>query len=79
MEILRKVFQIEAIVNSKAPRLEHTWHVQETEMPGNSLAIQWLVLRASTAGGPGSIPGWGTKNLMPHITAKKENARVPRL
>ena len=23
--------------------------------------VQWLGLRASTAGGPGSIPGWGTK------------------
>ena len=28
---------------------------------GNSLAVQWLGLRASTAGGMGSIPGWGTK------------------
>ena len=28
----------------------------------NSLAVQWLGLRASTAGGMGSIPGWGTKN-----------------
>ena len=26
---------------------------------GNSLAVKWLGLRASTAGGPGSIPGWG--------------------
>ena len=23
--------------------------------------VQWLGLRASTAGGMGSIPGWGTK------------------
>ena len=28
---------------------------------GNSLAVQWLVLYAFTAEGPGSIPGWGTK------------------
>ena len=27
----------------------------------NSLAVQWLGLRASTAGGPGLIPGQGTK------------------
>ena len=27
---------------------------------GNSLACQWLGLRALTAEGPGSIPGWGT-------------------
>ena len=29
--------------------------------PGNSLAVQWLRLQASTAGGTGLIPGWGTK------------------
>ena len=28
---------------------------------GNSLAVQWLGLCASTAGGPGSIPGRGTE------------------
>ena len=31
---------------------------------GNSLAVQWLGLRASTAGGTGLIPGRGTK--FPH-------------
>ena len=30
---------------------------------GTSLAVQWLRLHASTAGGAGSIPGWGTKIL----------------
>ena len=30
---------------------------------GTSLAVQWLGLRPSTAGGPGLIPGWGTKIL----------------
>ena len=29
-----------------------------------SLAVQWLRLRASNAGGAGSIPGWGTR--IPH-------------
>ena len=33
---------------------------------GTSLAVQWLRLRASTAGGMGSISGWGTK--IPHAT-----------
>ena len=28
---------------------------------GNSLVVQWLGLCISTAGGPGSIPGRGTK------------------
>ena len=31
---------------------------------GPSLAVQWLGLRASTAGGTGLIPGQGTK--IPH-------------
>ena len=31
---------------------------------GTSLAVQWLRLRASNAGGEGSIPGQGTK--IPH-------------
>ena len=31
---------------------------------GTSLAVQWLGLCAPTAGGMGSIPGWGTK--IPH-------------
>ena len=30
---------------------------------GTSLVVQWLRLRASTAGDAGSIPGWGTKIL----------------
>ena len=30
---------------------------------GTSLAVQWLRLHASTAGGAGSIPGGGTKIL----------------
>ena len=34
-----------------------------SEMPGISLAVQWLRLWASTAGGTGSIPDWGTKIL----------------
>ena len=26
------------------------------------MAVQWLELHTFTANGPGSIPGWGTKN-----------------
>ena len=33
-------------------------------LEGTSLAVQWLRLHASTAGGMGSIPGRGTK--IPH-------------
>ena len=31
--------------------------------PGNTLTVPWLGLRAFTAEGLGSIPGWGTEIL----------------
>ena len=37
-------------------------------LSGNSLAVQWLGLCASTPGGTGSIPGRGTK--IPQATRK---------
>ena len=37
------------------------WEQIKEVGPGNSLEVQWLVLRAFTAEGPGSIPGQGTK------------------
>ena len=37
---------------------------QKENVDGDFLAVQWLGLRASTAGGTGSIPGRGTK--IPH-------------
>ena len=41
---------------------------------GTSLAVKWLRLRASTAGGSGLIPGRGTK--IPHAMAKKINQSI---
>ena len=43
----------------------------------NSLVVQWLGLRASTAGGMDSIPGWGTKILhtVQHGKKKKKKKR----
>ena len=35
--------------------------------------VQWLRLGASTAGGAGSIPGWGTK--IPHAALQKKKKR----
>ena len=35
--------------------------------PGTSLVVQWLRLRAPNAGGPGSIPGQGTRSHMPQL------------
>ena len=46
---------------------------------GTSLAVQWLRLCASTAGGmgsiPGVIPGRGTKTPKPHSVAKKKKQK----
>ena len=39
--------------------------------PGTSLTVQWLGLCNSTAGGMGSIPGWGTKILSDAAKRKK--------
>ena len=41
----------------------------------NSLAVQWLGLHASTAAGPRSIPGWGTK--IPLGTTRKIPLSIP--
>ena len=43
----------------------------KTTMRGTSLEAQWLRLHASTAGGVGSIPGWGTK--IPHVMQHGQN------
>ena len=34
---------------------------------GTSLVVQWLRLRTPSEGGPGSIPGLGTRSPMPHL------------
>ena len=41
------------------------------ETVGTSLAVQWLGLRASTVGGVGLIPSWGTKT--PHAMRCGQN------
>ena len=38
-----------------------------------SLAVQWLGLRAFTAKGKSSIPGWGTKNPASLVVQPKVN------
>ena len=47
---------------------------------GTSLAIQWLRLRASTAGAMGSVPGWGSSAcciVQPKKKKERERARSP--
>ena len=43
---------------------------------GTSLAAQWLRLRASTAGGLGSIPGQGTKMLQAMLFRQKKKKNL---
>ena len=45
----------------KTPFLQilHRWHLESC----SSLVVQWWRLCTSSAGGSGSIPGWGTKIL----------------
>ena len=45
------------------------WNLEKLYV-GNSLSVQRLRLHASTAGGPGSIPGQGTKIL--HATQRDQ-------
>ena len=42
-------------------------------IPGTSLVVQWIRLHAPNAGGPGSIPGQGTRSHM-HATTKSSHA-----
>ena len=44
---------------------------------GISLVVQWVKLRAPNAGGPSSIPGWGTRFYM-HATTKSLHAATKR-
>ena len=37
---------------------------------GTSLVAQWVRLHTPNAGGPGSIPGQGTRSHLPQLTAR---------
>ena len=39
---------------------------------GTSLVVQWLRLHAPNAGGPGSIPGQGTRSHMPQLRPRAD-------
>ena len=44
---------------------------------GTSLVVQWLRLRAPNAGGPGSIPGQGTRSRMLQLRAHMLQLKDP--
>ena len=49
---------------------EKVWNLEEESegKTGTSLVVQWLKLQTPNAGGPGLIPGHGTRFHMPHTT-----------
>ncbi|TEA16676.1 hypothetical protein DBR06_SOUSAS20610068, partial [Sousa chinensis] len=42
-----------------------------------SLVVQWLRLRAPSAGGPGSIPGQGTRSHIPQLRVRMPRLKIP--
>ena len=46
---------------------------------GTSLVVQWLRLHALNAGGPGSIPGQGTRSLMPQLKILHVTTKIPHV
>ena len=56
-------------------KLEFLSTLLKSYIIGTSLVVQWLSLRAPNVGGPGSIPGQGTRSRMlqlkvPHAATK---------
>ena len=53
---------------------------QQNHPLGTSLVVQWVRLHAPNTGGPGSIPGWGTRSRMhaatrsPHAATKTRSS-----
>ncbi|TEA36372.1 hypothetical protein DBR06_SOUSAS27710028, partial [Sousa chinensis] len=41
------------------------------------LVVQWVRLHAPSTGGPGSIPGWGTRSHM-HAATKSSHATTKK-
>ena len=52
---------------------------KKTSNHGTSLVVQWVRLCAPNAGGPGSIPSWGTRSRMHAATKSRLQLRVRML
>ena len=66
---------------SEAVEWKREWAVMWKELVlGASLVVHWLRLQIPSAGGPGSIPGQGTKSYMPqlrvHVCQPKKVSRA---
>ena len=61
------------------PRASHTSkELVRNAGSGTSLMAQWLRLRTPNAGGPGSIPGQGTRSHMPQLRVRMLQLKIPR-
>ena len=58
---------VKQLYTNKKKKKERKWK------RGTSLVAQWLRLRTPNAGGPGSIPGQGTRSHV-HATTKSSHA-----
>ena len=50
--------------------------ISQRDTCGTSLVVQWVRLHAPNAGGPGSIPGWGTRSHMHAAIVRMPQLRV---
>ena len=63
---------------NEAHSWEEDFHSKKKKIAsGTSLAVQWLRLQASTEGGVGPIPGWGTK--IPHAMQRGQKKKKKNL
>lgn len=46
--------------------------IRVVKRTGISLLVQWLEFQTSTAGGMGSVPGWGSKILLALVVQTKK-------
>ena len=60
---LGKKPNVQSIIPVASSRSNNNYQNQNQTKPGTSLAVQWIRLCATIAGGTGLIPGWGTKIL----------------
>ena len=57
--------------------LENVYIKRIIKVRGTSLVVQWLRLHAPNAGGPGLIPGQGTRSHMLQLRVRMPQIKIP--
>ena len=65
---------IENIIRNPNNTIPRKQLILKIDKEGTSLVVQLVRFHAPNAGGPGSIPGWGTRSHMPATTKKPAHA-----